>query len=202
MNAATRGKQPSVTPATGDIRLHAKDARIHANKMRYEPEPHKNVLGYWTNADDWAEWDFEVAEAGEYEIEVQQGCGKGSGGAKVAIEIGGQTLEFTVQETGHFQHMIQRIIGEVHLTPGKHTLAVKPQFETGRGRHGPAARGAATAHSSVDIPSLSCRPDRLDQIVTKFGEDLIHLIRLVGVPFVCTGIEFQPVDHRYCHFEL
>jgi hypothetical protein len=72
-----------------------------------------------------------VAEAGEYEIEVQQGCGKGSGGAKVAIEIGGQTLEFTVQETGHFQHMIQRIIGEVQLASGKHTLAVKPRSKPG-----------------------------------------------------------------------
>ena len=69
--------------------------------------------------------------AGVYEIEIQQGCGKGSGGAEVAVEIGGQTLKFTVQETGHFQHMIQRIIGEVELSPGKHTLAVKPQSKPG-----------------------------------------------------------------------
>jgi arylsulfatase A-like enzyme len=131
MNAATRGQKPLVTPATGDIRLHAKDAHIHAKTMRYEPEPHKNVLGYWTNAADWAEWDFDVTEAGEYEIEVQQGCGKRSRGAEVAVEIGGQTLNFTVQETGHFQHMIQRIIGEVQLTIGRHTLAVKPQSKPG-----------------------------------------------------------------------
>jgi hypothetical protein len=131
MNAATRGRKPTVTPAAGDIRLYAKDARIHAKAMRYEPEPHKNVLGYWTNADDWAEWDFDVAEAGAYEIEVQQGCGKGSGGAEVAVEVAGQTLTFTVQETGHFQHMILRIIGKVQLPAGKHTLAVKPQSKPG-----------------------------------------------------------------------
>jgi arylsulfatase A-like enzyme len=131
MNAATRGRRPLVTPAAGDIRLHAKDARIHAKTMRYEPEPHKNVLGYWTNADDWAEWDFDVAEAGEYEIEVQQGCGNGSGGAEVAIEVGGQTVTFIVQETVHFQHMIQRVIGKVQLPAGKHTLAVKPQSKPG-----------------------------------------------------------------------
>jgi arylsulfatase A-like enzyme len=131
MNAATRGRQPSVTPATGDIRLHAKDARIHAKTMRYEPEPHKNVLGYWTNTDDWAEWEFDVAEAGDYEIEFQQGCGKGSGGAEVAVEVAGQTLTFTVQETGHFQHMIQRFIGKVQLPAGKHTLTVKPRSKPG-----------------------------------------------------------------------
>jgi arylsulfatase A-like enzyme len=131
MNAATRGQKPSVTPASGDVRLHAKDAQIHAKTMRYEPESHKNVLGYWTNATDWAEWEFEINQAGEYEIEVQQGCGKGSGGAEVAVEVGGRTLTFTVQETGHFQHMIQRIIGTVKLASGKHTLAVKPQSKPG-----------------------------------------------------------------------
>ena len=31
--------------------------------MRYEPQPNKNVLGYWTNAADWADWEFEVADA-------------------------------------------------------------------------------------------------------------------------------------------
>lgn len=131
MNAATKDRKPSVTPATGDIRLHAKDARVHAQTMRYEPQPNKNVLGYWTRAADWADWEFEVASAGTYEVEIQQGCGAGSGGAEVAVEIGGQTLKFTVQDTGHFQHMILRNIGEVKLDAGKHTLAVKPQTRPG-----------------------------------------------------------------------
>jgi arylsulfatase A-like enzyme len=131
MNAAIRGRRPAVTPPTGDIRLHAKDARVHGQTMRYEPQPHKNVLGYWTNAGDWADWEFEVAAPGRYEVEVQQGCGTGSGGAEVAVEVGGRTLTFTVQETGHFQHMIQRVIGAVELAAGKHTLAVKPRTRPG-----------------------------------------------------------------------
>ncbi|HUY31737.1 MAG TPA: sulfatase-like hydrolase/transferase [Pirellulales bacterium] len=131
MNAAIRGRKASITPATGDIRLQAKDARLHARTMRYEPRPNKNVLGFWTNAADWAEWEFDVATAGVYEVEIQQGCGTGSGGAEVALEIGGQTLTFTVWETGHFQHMIQRTIGQVELLAGKHTLAVKPRTKPG-----------------------------------------------------------------------
>jgi arylsulfatase A-like enzyme len=131
MTAAAKGRQPSVTPATGDIRLHAKDARIHGKTLRYEPQPNKNVLGYWTIADDWADWDFEVEKKGMYEVEIQQGCGKGSGGAKVAVEIDDQTLKFTVQDTGHFQSMILKTIGQLKLAPGKHTLAVKPQSKPG-----------------------------------------------------------------------
>ena len=131
MNAAIRGSRPVVTPASGDIRLHAKDARVHAQTMRYEPQPNKNVLGFWTNVADWADWEFEVANAGVYEVEIQQGCGRGSGGAEVAVEVGGRTLVFMVQETGHFQQMILRTVGEVELAAGKHTLAVKPRTKPG-----------------------------------------------------------------------
>ena len=131
MNAATAGRSPLVTPAEGDIRLHAKAARVHAKTMRYEPQPNKNVLGYWTEVGDWADWQFEVPKTGRYEVEIQQGCGTGSGGAEVAVEVDDQSLRFTVSETGHFQHMIQRSIGTLELTAGEHTLAVKPQTKPG-----------------------------------------------------------------------
>ena len=131
MNAAVKGHRAAVTPARGDIRLHAQDARVHAKTMRYEPQPNKNVLGYWTNAADWADWEFDAPAAGKYEVEIQQGCGAGSGGAKVAVEVNGQTLEFIVQETGHFQQMITRNIGTVNLTAGKQILSVRPQTKPG-----------------------------------------------------------------------
>ena len=131
MNAAIKRRKPTVTPATGDIRLHAKDARVHGKTLRYESQPYKNVLGYWTNPNDWADWNFELPKAGTYEVEIQQGCGKKSGGSKVAVEIDKQTLNFTVQDTGHFQNMILRTVGEVKLSSGKHSLAVKPQTKPG-----------------------------------------------------------------------
>jgi len=138
MNSAVRDGAPAdkrarthVTPAQGDIRLLAKDARVHGEKLRYEPQPQKNTLGFWTNASDWADWEFDVKTAGKYEVEITQGCGKGSGGAEIAVEIEGAMVKFTVQDTGHFQNFIQRTIGEVNLPAGKHTLAVKPQTKPG-----------------------------------------------------------------------
>jgi hypothetical protein len=112
------------------VRLLAKDAQVHGEKMHYESAPQKNTLGFWTRPEDWASWDFELPKAGRYEIEVQQGCGN-AGGAEVNVEVGGQTLHFTVVGTGHFQNFIQRTIGTVELPAGKQTLAVKPQSKPG-----------------------------------------------------------------------
>jgi hypothetical protein len=99
--------------------------------MRYEPESHKNVLGYWVNPKDWAEWKFTAPAAGRYEVEVQLGCGKGCGGSEVDVEVGGKTLSFTVPETGHFQQMIQLAVGEVDLPAGEQSLAIKPRTKPG-----------------------------------------------------------------------
>lgn len=131
LNRERDGLKPRVTPAQGDVRLHAKDAQIHGSTLRYEPQPNKDVLGYWTKASDWAEWKFEAPAAGEYEVELQQGCGDGSGGAEVEVFVDDQRLRFTVQETGHFQSLILRVIGEVKLSEGQHTIAVKPQTKPG-----------------------------------------------------------------------
>ena len=129
MNAATKGRSVRVTPATGDIRLHARDAIVHGTQALYEDASYKNVIGFWTKPEDWASWDFDVAKAGRYEVEIQQGCN--GGGSEIAVEIAGQTLTFIVENTGHFQNMISRAIGEVDLPAGLQTLAVKPRNKKG-----------------------------------------------------------------------
>jgi arylsulfatase A-like enzyme len=131
MAAVVAGKKPPVTPPTGGVRLLAKDAIVHGKKLRYEPASNKNVLGFWTDPVDWAEWKFTAPAAGLYEVEVQQGCGQGSGGATVDVEVAGTTLPFTVVDTGHFQQLVQVSVGTVELAAGEHTLALKPKSKPG-----------------------------------------------------------------------
>jgi hypothetical protein len=142
MNEAVAGRKPRVTQPKDEIRLHAKTAIVHGEKLRYEEPPQKNTLGFWTRAEDWASWKFDVPAAGKYEIEVQQGCGKGSGGAAVGVEVGGKSFEFTVIETGHFQHFILRTIGIVDLAAGPNEIALKPKNQAGCRRHGCSQRRA------------------------------------------------------------
>jgi arylsulfatase A-like enzyme len=129
MNAAVKGSKAKVTPPKGDIRLFAKDASVHGTKARYEPQSYKNTIGFWTQPEDWASWEFDVPKAGKYEVEMLQGCK--DGGSEVAVEIAGQKLSFMVVGTGHFQNFIQKTIGVVDLPAGKQTLAVKPQKKVG-----------------------------------------------------------------------
>lgn len=122
-----------VRPAEdGRVLLHARDAVVHGRTLRFEPEPHKDTLGYWTDPNDYATWHFEVDKRGEYEVEILQGCGKGSGGSVVEFVAAGQTLKVTVEDTGGFQRFVARGIGRFRLDkPGEYALRVKPVSKPG-----------------------------------------------------------------------
>jgi hypothetical protein len=122
-----------VRPAEdGALLLHARDAVIHGRTVRYEPEPHKNTVGYWTDARDWVSWDFEVTKPGTYRVEILQGCGRGSGGSKLEFAVGRQVLPATVQDTGGFQNFAARNIGRLRFEkPGRYTLSVTPKEKPG-----------------------------------------------------------------------
>lgn len=111
----------------GSITLLAKDATTWSETMRYEPKPEKNCLGFWTNPDDLAEWEFQVIKPGRYEVVVTQGCGAGNGGSDVEVRVAGEKLKFTVKDTGGFQKWEDVKVGEVEIKEaGVQFLAVDP----------------------------------------------------------------------------
>jgi arylsulfatase A-like enzyme len=114
------------------ILLPGREARVVGSRLRYEPEPHKQTLGFWTEPGDAAEWTFTTSDAGDYDIEVLQGCGAGQGGSRmlVTLDTDGDTtpaaIEFTVEETGHFQAFKPVIAGRLSIPAGRHVLRIKP----------------------------------------------------------------------------
>jgi hypothetical protein len=116
-----------VPDSDGVVNLSARFAVTHGSLLRYEPQAHKNTVGYWANVEDTAEWHFEVTQPGLYEVDLLQGCGKGHGGSRVEIQLDGQKLPFEVQETGHFQNFIWRTLGKVDLPKTRNaTLKLMP----------------------------------------------------------------------------
>ncbi len=117
---------PNPQAADGVVSIPARSALVHGEQLRYEPLPHKNTLGYWVNADDWASFEFDLKTPGQFDVELLVGCGNGSGGSNVAVEIGDQKVEFTVEETGGFQQFKPRTIGRITLAAaGRQLLTVR-----------------------------------------------------------------------------
>jgi len=117
----------------GTILLYGREATICGTTLRWEPEEKKRTLGFWTKAEDAAEWTFAVREAGTFDVEVLQGCGTGQGGSdmKITLDPLGESplaLPFVVEDTGGFQEFRPRTIGRVAITEsGEHVLRVKPE---------------------------------------------------------------------------
>jgi arylsulfatase A-like enzyme len=123
--------RPGSPNAKGEIVLPAKDASVEGVQLRFEPLPHKNTLGFWVRKEDTARWEFTLDKGGLYQLDILQGCGKGSGNAEVAFVVGDQELTWKVEDTGHFQNFVTRSPGKFQLTPGRHTLQVKPKTKPG-----------------------------------------------------------------------
>lgn len=119
--------------------LAAHDAVTHGELIRYEPQPHKNTVGYWANPKDWFGWSLKVPAAGNYTVRVLQGCGKGQGGSAVSLRAVAareqqavkhgpavEPIRFTVEDTGHFQNFIPRAVGTLSFPePGDYAIEVR-----------------------------------------------------------------------------
>lgn len=119
---------PVVAEAGDDsaILLPAHFAVTHGKLLRYEPQPHKNTVGYWADETDWCEWRFRAAKPGKYAVQLLQGCGKGQGGSAVKITVAGQSLDHTVEDTGHFQNFVEKPVGIITIEkPGDFSLEIR-----------------------------------------------------------------------------
>ena len=130
VDAQMPAPNPEYTPnppaANGAITLAARTAIVHGVMLRYEPLPHKNTLGFWTRADDWASWEFTVRQPGEFAVTALIGCGKGSGGSTVEFRAADQGLKLTVPETGGFQTFKPQELGSLKFDrPGRYQLEVR-----------------------------------------------------------------------------
>ncbi|MEM6688606.1 MAG: hypothetical protein AAF664_04210 [Planctomycetota bacterium] len=119
--------RPRVVSQRADmtVSLRACDASVSGKLLRYEPQPHKNTVGYWANADDTVTWMFEVREAGTYNLAILQGCGAEKGGSTVRAQLAGSSsdsCDFQVEETGHFQNFVWRTVGALELQAGVSSL--------------------------------------------------------------------------------
>jgi hypothetical protein len=123
---------PVGSSADGSIMLHAHQAATHGEKLRFEPQPFKNTVGYWTVPTDYASWSLSVDQPGTFSVAVLQGLGDGQGGSAAMVTLlNGDSpvaeLPFQPIETGHFQNFRWVHLGLIDITTaGDHELRITP----------------------------------------------------------------------------
>lgn len=185
--------QAIAAAADGTVELHSRSASVHGSVLRYEPMPFKDTLGWWARAEDWVDWTFTLPVAGTYEVELTQGCGRGSGGSVVELRVADRVLPWIVEETGHFQNFIVRRLGRVSLSQGRHTLAVRPVKKIG-GAVMDLRRIRLVPATGPDLPTEIARRIRSASRIVVLGDSITYAGEWVEL--LEAGLRRLQPDHR------
>jgi alpha-L-fucosidase len=131
--------------ADGSVNLPAVEARVHGETARYESGGQLDNIGFWTQPEDWVDWEFKVTRPGIFKVSaVIAALGSGS----FEVSASGQTLHCTAPTTGSYSAFQPLQLGVVEIpAAGKTVLSVHPvkegwqpmnlkaiQFEPAKGR--------------------------------------------------------------------
>lgn len=73
--------------------LPARDGVPEGGIERSAKPPNCSFFTHWTQLGDRMTWDIEVAQAGEYEVEIYYTCGSGDQGSRVKLSFAGSHIE-------------------------------------------------------------------------------------------------------------
>lgn len=118
------GNKPrTITPnAEGGLKLPASAAEIFGPSIVFEPKFEN--LGFWSSAEDHADWTIRVPDAGRYEIVLDYAVHKSAAGEKLQLAVGKKTLRGTVPSTGDWENYQEWKLGTMEIPAGIHRLVV------------------------------------------------------------------------------
>jgi len=108
----------------GSVVLPAGEARLHGDGIKYESGDQRDSLGFWTNPDDWADWELKITRPGRFEVTAEiAGLEK----ASLEISVGDSKTQGVANATGDYGKFKVARFGTLEIaSTGKTTLAVRP----------------------------------------------------------------------------
>ncbi len=114
----------------GSVALKASDATPQGNQLQYESD--KDCLGFWSDQNDWASWNFSVTKPGTFDVEIALACEKDVGGSEYVVAVADQQLKGKVGDTGSWTAFKTENLGTLSIDKaGKYTLSVKAVSKPG-----------------------------------------------------------------------
>jgi len=125
LSERTAAGEPIAAAADGAITLPATGAWVHGKTLKVEQRGGREVLGYWTDRNDYPQWFAQAARPGKHEIALTYACDTGYGG-DYTLAIGDQKLTGKSEPTGGWQAFRTVKLGTVDLPAGKVGVTLKP----------------------------------------------------------------------------
>ena len=122
--------KPTEQAGDGTLTLRCSQGRTVGEKLRFEPQPHKNTIGYWAVAEDSVSWPVKISKPGRFNVALLQGASsKGGGVARISVLAGKNvvdSIEHKVEVAGHFQNFVWKHSDSITITePGDYYLRIE-----------------------------------------------------------------------------
>ena len=115
---------PIVQKHDGSLPLPAVAANLHGTTFKYESGGPLDDIGYWTNPDDWADWELNIKQPGKFKIVASIAA---PALTSFELSVAGQTFHFSTPVTADYVTFATTNLGMVDIpATGKITLAVHP----------------------------------------------------------------------------
>ncbi len=107
----------------GSITLSAADARMHGQEIKYESGGSKDNIGYWTNPDDWADWQVAVSKPGKFDVSAEVAT---TGASAITVGAGDQKTTGKVPNTTDYGRFRRARLGTLEIgATGKVTISIR-----------------------------------------------------------------------------
>jgi alpha-L-fucosidase len=105
--------------ADGSVTLPASEATTHG-ELKYESGEHRDSLGFWTNPNDWASWEFKVTKPGKVEVVADVASPAPS---SLEVRLGKLSAQAQVPATGGYGSFNPVKLGTLDL-PARHSVTL------------------------------------------------------------------------------
>jgi len=111
----------------GSVSLAGSEAHLHGSEIQTESSAGHDNIGYWTNPEEWCEWQFRVATAGKFDVTADMAAEDAS---SLELSVGENKLRASATATGGYSKYKTVKLGTLEIaSAGVTTLALHPVKE-------------------------------------------------------------------------